>query len=139
MQIFISLYFAQLWTQRLFIQLNLTIKICCCILFIYIFYFIFFSLKRTILNHISQPTFTLTLYPPKIAINPPLFIGVASISKLKEKVNYKEWRNVVQGFCKMNRLWRYIIGEIIKSKVFSPLDGKKLDKKTKKAYNTKLF
>lgn len=32
-----------------------------------------------------------------------------------------------------------MLGEIIKSKTFSPSNGKKLNKKTKKAYNTKLF
>ncbi len=42
------------------------------------------------------------------------FTSVASIPKLQGKANYKEWRNAVQGFCKMNGLWRYMLGQIKK-------------------------
>lgn len=39
-------------------------------------------------------------------------MGIASISKLKEKLNYKEWQNAIQGFCKINEYWRYMFEQI---------------------------
>lgn len=41
-------------------------------------------------------------------------MGIASIPKLKGKSNYEEWRNAMQGFCKMNGYWRYMLGQIPK-------------------------
>lgn len=52
------------------------------------------------------------------------FAGVASIPKLQRKTNYEEWQNAVQGFCGMNGLWRYMLGEITKPEpVPAPTDG----------------
>lgn len=39
----------------------------------------------------------------------------------------------------MNGLWQYILGQIAVSKALSPPEKKELDKKTKKAYDTKLM
>lgn len=61
------------------------------------------------------------------------------MSKLKRKANYKEQQNVVQDFYEIHKLQWYMLGEIAKSKTLSPLESKKLDKKTKEAYDTKLF
>ena len=47
-----------------------------------------------------------------MAAGNPSFTIVASIPKLQGKANYEEWRNTVQGFCKMNGLWRYMLGQI---------------------------
>lgn len=74
-----------------------------------------------------------------MAAGSPSFTGVASIPKPKGKANYEEWRNDVQGFCEMNELWRYMLGEIAKPKAPSPPESKELDEKTKEAYDTKLF
>ena len=63
-----------------------------------------------------------------MAIGTTSFADVASIPKLQGKTNYKEWRNSVQGFCKMNGLWRYMLGEIKKPKPLpTPVEGKQLD------------
>ena len=47
-----------------------------------------------------------------MAAGNPSFTSVASIPKLQGKGNYEEWRNAVQGFCEMNGLWRYMLGQI---------------------------
>lgn len=39
----------------------------------------------------------------------------------------------------MNGLWRYMLGEIAKSKAPSPSEGTELDEETKEAYNAKLL
>lgn len=53
------------------------------------------------------------------------FTSVASIPKLQGKANYEEWRIAVQGFCEMNGLWRYMLGEINKpSSLPAPEEGK---------------
>lgn len=70
------------------------------------------------------------------------FLSIPSIiliSKLKGKANYKEWHNAIQGFCKINKLWQYMLGQIAEFKAFSPLKKKDLDEKTKKTYNTKII
>lgn len=69
----------------------------------------------------------------------PPFTIVASIPKLKGKANYEEWRNAVQGFCEVNGLWRYMLGQIVEPKAPSPPQGKELDEQTKEAYQTKLL
>lgn len=63
-------------------------------------------------------------------------MGIASISKLKGKSNFKEWRNGMQGFCEMNGYWRYMLGEIPKN--ISPPE-KELTPTTKEAFETKLM
>ncbi len=40
------------------------------------------------------------------------FMGIASIPKLKQKSNYKEWRNAMQSFCEINGYWRYMLRQI---------------------------
>ena len=74
-----------------------------------------------------------------MAIGTPSFTSIVSISKLKGKVNYEEWRNAVQGFCEMNGLWRYMLGENKKPKSPSPPDGEELDEKTQESYDAKLL
>ena len=74
-----------------------------------------------------------------MAIGTPSFTSVASIPKLKGKVNYEEWRNAVQGFCEMNGLWRYMLGKIKKPKSPSPPNGEELDEKTQESYDAKLL
>ena len=39
--------------------------------------------------------------------------SITSIPKLKDKNNYKEWRNAMQGYCQMNSTWRHMIGKIL--------------------------
>lgn len=39
--------------------------------------------------------------------------SIESITKLKSKNNYKEWRNAMQDYCRINGTWRYMIGEIL--------------------------
>ena len=72
-----------------------------------------------------------------MAIDISSFTRVTSIPKLKGKANYKEWQNAVQRFCKMNRLWRYTLGEIKNPKPLSPLDGSKPDEKTQENHDAK--
>lgn len=68
------------------------------------------------------------------------FAGVASIPKLQGKTNYEEWRNAVQGFCKLNGLWRYMLGEITKPEPLpAPADGKPLDATLKEANEAKIL
>ena len=74
-----------------------------------------------------------------MAIGTLSFTSVASIPKLKRKANYEKWCNIVQGFCEMNGLWRYMLGEIEKPKSPSPPDREKLDEKTMESYNAKLL
>lgn len=68
------------------------------------------------------------------------FAGVASIPKLQGKTNYEEWRNAVQGFCEINGLWRYMLGEITKPEPLpAPADGKQLDATLKEANEAKIL
>ncbi len=48
--------------------------------------------------------------------------SIASIPKLKDKDNYEEWRNAMQGYCQMNGTWRYRIREI--SQPIKPTENK---------------
>lgn len=79
------------------------------------------------------------MHLPKTAVGFPSLTGVALIPKIKGKANYEESCNAVQYFCEMNGLWRFMLGEIAKLKALSPPEGKKLDEKTKEAYDTNLF
>ncbi len=75
-----------------------------------------------------------------MAVGSPSFTSVASIPKLKRKANYEKWRNAVQGFCEINGLWRYMLGEIPKPKALSPPEGKEdVDEKTKETYDAKIL
>lgn len=68
------------------------------------------------------------------------FTGVASIPKLQGKANYEEWRNAVQGFCEMNGLWRYMLGEIKKPESLpAQAKGKQLDPILKEANETTII
>lgn len=136
MYIFIGLFFSTLWAQKLRFKLELTNYKLSSYLFIYILLFFF---KKTIFNHTFESTSSLNLYLPKIGISFPLFLSIALISKLKKKANYKEWRNAISDFCKINGLWQYMLSQIIEPKAFSPLKKKKLAKKTKKIYDIKLM
>lgn len=61
-------------------------------------------------------------------------MNIASISKLKEKSNYKEWHNFIQGFCQMNKYWQYMLKQIFKLTPF-----KKIILVIQKVFNTKLM
>lgn len=61
-------------------------------------------------------------------------MGIVSLLKLKKKSNYKEWRNAIKEFCKVNRYWEYMVGKIPKSTASS-----KADAKLKEAYEIKLM
>lgn len=52
------------------------------------------------------------------------FTSVASIPKLQEKTNSKEWPNSVQGFFEINGLWQWILGQMIKSRTLTSAVGK---------------
>ena len=127
---------AQLWARRSHIKSDLTVRI---YRRIYSCISPLSLLKRTAPNHTFIPSSSLTSQLPKMAAGYPTFTIVASIPKLKGKANYEEWRNAVQGFCEVNGLWRYMLGQIIEPKAPSPPQGKELDEKTKEAYDTKLL
>lgn len=55
------------------------------------------------------------------------------------KANDKVWRNAIQGFCEMNRLWQYILGQVLKPKTPTLPKKGELEEKTKEVYNTKLL
>lgn len=64
------------------------------------------------------------------------FMGIASIPKLKGKLNYEEWRNAMQGFCEMNGYWRYMLGQI--PRPITP-PAKESTPELKEAYDAKLM
>ncbi len=75
-----------------------------------------------------------------MAASNPSFTSVASIPKLQGKTNYEEWRNAVQGFCEMNGLWRYMLGQIEKpAPLPTPEAGKVHDTALKEANEAKIM
>ncbi len=76
-------------------------------------------MKKKTLNHIFKPTFFLTSHLPYMAAGFHLFASIAWILKLKANANYKKWRNFDRGFCEINGLLWYILGQIAEPKAFS--------------------
>lgn len=61
-------------------------------------------------------------------------MNIASISKLKEKSNYKKWQNFIQGFYQINKYWQYMLEQIFKLTPF-----KKIILVIQKVFNTKFI
>lgn len=57
----------------------------------------------------------------------PSFTSVVSIPNLQGKGNYEEWRKAIQGFCEINSLWRYMLGQIPMPAPLPPLTAGKVE------------
>ena len=110
----------------------------------------FYSLLYILLSIFEKAILTQLSYPYQAPITisyfshfllamssnfPHSFIGIVSIPKLKGKSNYEKWRNAIQGFCKMNGYWRYMLGQIPKP-ALPPKDATPV---IQEAFDTKLM